>query len=220
MRKLVFALAIVLVAASFVAADHIYLRDGRIVHGTLLGFVNGRFVVRLEPRYSTYPSATTDPNVARNRANEGEIQYFRPNEVDRIEIDGRSIDDARFETRNVQVTLDSNWIDSGVDLRRGERVQVSASGVIIVGRSRITPDGLRSTDPTSPLPSAGEGRLIGAIGDDPRAPIIDLGSTREFNADRDGRLYLTSNRGSYSDARGSFNVQIRRERDLNAIDNP
>src|SRR6185436_7854207 len=95
---------------------------------------------------------------------------------------------------------------------------VSATGVITVGRMRITPDGLRSNDPSAPLPNAAEGELIGAVGDDPSAPIIELGSNREFTADRDGRLYLTANRGSYTDARGTYNVTIRRERDLNAAD--
>jgi hypothetical protein len=161
---------------------------------------------------------TTDPNVARNRQLEGEIQYFRPNEIERIEIEGRSLDDARYETRTVEVGLDSNWIDTNIDVRRGERVQVTASGVISIGRSRVTPDGLSRTDPTAPLPSAKEGKLIGAISDDPRAPIIELGSSREFTADRDGRLYLTVNRGSFADARGTFSVQLRRERDLSAID--
>jgi hypothetical protein len=219
MRKIILALIIVMAAASFAVADAVYLRDGRTIHGTLLGFINGRFVVRVEPRYSTLPNATTDPNVARRRANEGELQYFRPDEVERIEIDGRSLDDMRFDSRTVQVTLDSNWIDSGIDLRRNERVQISATGTIVVGRTRITPDGLRSNDPASPLPRANEGELIGAIGDDPRAPIIELGATREFVADRNGRLYLTANRASYNDARGSFTVQIRRERDLTALDN-
>ena len=60
--------------------------------------------------------------------------------------------------------------------------------------------------------------MIGAIGQDPRAPIIELGSTREFTADRNGRLFLTANRGSFADARGSFNVQVRRQRDLNTRD--
>ncbi len=219
MRKLILALAVVLITASFGVADTIYLRDGRTIHGTLLGFINGRFVVRVELRYSTPPSATADPNIARQRTGEGEIPYFLPNEVERIEIEGRDLDEARFETRSVQVTLETNWIDSGIDLRRGERVQTTASGVIIVGRTRVTPDGLRSTDPSSPLPRAAEGELIAAIGDDPRAPILELGSTREFTADRDGRLYLTANRGSFADARGSFNVQIKRERDLTALDN-
>lgn len=217
MKKILLALLIVITTATFATADTIYLRDGRTIHGTLLGFINGRFVVRVELRYVTQP-ATTDPNIARNRTYEGEIQYFRPNEIDRIEIDGRSLDDARYEVRTVQVGLESNWIDTGVDVRRGERVQVNASGVITVGRARITPDGLQRTDPSAPLPNANEGQLIGAITDDPRAPIIELGSAREFNADRDGRLYLTVNRGSFADARGSFSVQLRRERDLNAID--
>jgi hypothetical protein len=214
MKKFLLALLIVIATATFAAADTIYLRDGRSIRGTLLGFINGRFVVRVEPRFSTSPPATTDPNVARNRTIEGEIQYFRPNEIERIEIDGRSLDDARFEVRTVQVGLEPNWIDSGVDVRRGEHVRVSATGVITLGRARVTPDGLPRTDPMAPLPNANEGELIGAISDDPRAPIMELGSAREFTADRDGRLYLTVNRGSFADARGSFSVQIRRERDL------
>ena len=213
MRKIILALTLTLLAASFAAADTIYLKDGRTIRGTVLGFTNGRFVVRVENRYTTQST-----EVARNRTNEGEIEYFRPNEVDHIEIDGRNLDEARLETRSVQVTLDSNWIDSGVDLRRGQKVQVNASGVIMAGRNRITPDGLRSTDPTAPLPRAAEGELIGAIGDDSRAPIMELGSTREFTADRDGRLYLTANRGTFNDTRGAFTVQIKSERDLNALD--
>jgi hypothetical protein len=210
MKKFLLALLIVLATATFAAADTIYLRDGRSVRGTLLGFINGRFVVRIETRVGA-----TD---ARNRTNEGEIQYFRPEEIDRIEIDGRSMDDTRYQTRNVQVTLDSNWIDSGVFVRRGERVQVSASGVITVGRARITPDGLRSTDPTAPLPNAAEGKLIGAIGNESTSPIIELGSSREFTADRNGRLFLTANRGSFADARGAFDVQVRRERSAGSRD--
>ena len=216
MRKLILALIFVIAMASFAFADTIVLRDGRTIRGTLLGFVNGRFVVRVENRYTTQPS---DQSVSRNRGNEGDIQYFRPEEIDRIEIEGRSLEDTRYETRDVQVALDTNWVDSGVYLRRGERVSVTATGVITAGRVRITPDGLRSTDPSAPLPNAPEGELIGAIGNDSRAPLIELGSRREFTADRNGRLFLTANRGSYSDVRGSFNVQIRSERNLTARDN-
>jgi len=210
MKRILLAVLIVFAAATFAAADTIYLRDGRSVRGTLLGFINGRFVVRVE-RLST--GATTD-----RRRDEGDVQYFRPEEVDRIEIEGRSMDDTRYQTRSVQVMLDANWTDSGVFVRRGERVEVSATGVITVGRTRITPDGLQRTDPSAPLPNANEGRLIGAIGNDANAPIIDLGSRREFTADRNGRLYLTANRGSFADARGAFDVQVRRERGVGARD--
>src|SRR6185312_5938307 len=122
MRKLLLALAIMIAAATLAAADTIYLRDGRTIQGTVLGVVNGRLFVRVESRLS---ASETD---ARRRP--GDIQYFRPEEIERIEIEGRSMDDARYQTRNVQVSLDSNWMDSGVYVRRGERVQVSATGVI------------------------------------------------------------------------------------------
>jgi hypothetical protein len=216
MKKILLAALFIIATASFAVADTIYLRDGRTIRGTLLGFVNGQFVVRVEA--GNFPTATTDPNVARRRRDAADIQYFRPDEIDRIEIEGRSLDDARYQTRNVQVMLDANWVDSGVFVRRGERVQVSASGVITVGRTRVTPDGLQRSDPSAPLPNANEGELIGAIGNDPSAPVFELGSNREFTADRNGRIFLTANRGSYADARGSFDVQIRRERTLNARD--
>src|SRR5437016_2759634 len=217
MRKIILAVMIVMVAAGFAVADTIYLRDGRTIQGTLLGFINGRFVVRVDSRQTNFPRATTDPNVARGeRTYDRDIQYFRPEEVERIEIEGRTMDDSRAET--VQVTLESNWIDTGIDLHRNDHIQINASGVITVGRRRITPDGLRSTDASAPLPRAAEGELIGAISENPRAPIFEIGSTREIIADRDGRLYLTANRGAFSDARGSFSVQIRHPRDW-AADN-
>ena len=205
MRRIILALVLVMLACAGVAADTLYLRDGRVVRGTVIGFIGGRFAVRVNTAATTSTAPAGD---------EGEIQFFRPRDIERVEIDGRSLDDARFETRTVEVTLGPNWIDSGVDVRRGERVSVNASGTIVAGRSRITPGGLRSTDPTAPLPRAAEGVLIGAVSDDPSAPIVEIGLGREFNADRDGRLYLTVNRGTYTDARGSFTARVRRERNF------
>jgi hypothetical protein len=226
MKKILFALLIVLWSVVFVCADTIYLRDGRTVRGTVLGFINGRFVVRLygdrrsvspapAPRDSDRPAAGDSRSPVLGE--DGEIVFFRPNEIDRIELDGRSLDDARFDTRTVQVALGSNWIDSGVDVRRNERVRINASGTIVAGRARITPDGLPSNDPNAPLPRAAEGLLIGAVGNDSDSPVVELGTSHEFVADRDGRLYLTANRSSYTDARGAFTVEIRRERDLAAL---
>jgi hypothetical protein len=226
MKKLILALLITLAAVSVAAADTIYLRGGTTLRGTVLGFINGRFAIQLTSsatlpvrptdnrNQSTYPQSTATTT---RTVSAGEVIFLRPRDIDRIEIDGRSLDDARYQTRAVDVSLGPNWIDSGVDVRRGERVRVDASGTIYAGRTRITPAGLSTTDPNSPLPRAAEGELIGVIGNDYDSPIIEIGSGREFVADRDGRLYLTINRGSYTDARGSFNVRIRKQIDLTAM---
>ncbi len=206
MRKIIIAFLVTMMAASFVAADTIYLRDGRTIRGTVLGFLDGRFVVRLSGSQSGGQAA------AGSTGDGGEIQYFDPQDIQRIEIDGRSLDEARFQTRTVNVTLGPDWIDSGVYVRRGQRVRVRASGIIEAGRRRISPAGLRSTDPNAPLPNAPEGELIGAITNDPNAPIMEFGTSREFVADNDGDLFFTINRGDYSDVRGSYNVQVMTDR--------
>jgi hypothetical protein len=219
-------LFITLASVSIVSADTIYLRGGTTLRGTVLGFINGRFAVQLTSNatlpvnpannrnQSTYPSNTTGTT---RTVRAGEVIFLRPRDIERIEIDGRSLDDARYQTRTVDVSLGPNWIDTGVDVRRSQRIRVDASGTIYANRTRITPAGLSTTDPNAPLPRAAEGELIGVIGNDYEAPIMEIGAGREFVADRDGRLYLTVNRGNYTDARGAFNVRIRKEVDLTAM---
>ena len=225
MKKIIFALLITLAAVSIAAADTIYLRSGTTLRGNVLGYINGRFAIQLTApatvpvRTDNRQSNSTQPTYSQTTrtVREGEVIFLRPRDIDRIEIDGRSLDDARYQTQTVDVALGPNWIDSGVDVRRGERVRIDATGTIYAGRSRITPAGLSSTDPYAPLPRVAEGALIGVIGNDYDSPIIELGAAREFTADRDGRLYLTANRSSYTDARGAFNVRIRKELDLSAM---
>ncbi|MEP6717952.1 MAG: hypothetical protein ABJB21_02355 [bacterium] len=225
MKKIVFALLIMIAAVSIAAADTIYLRNGTQLRGNVLGYINGRFAIQLTApatlpvQTSNRASTSTQPSYSQTTrtVREGEVIFLRPREIDRIEIEGRSLDEARYQTRTVDVALSSNWVDSGVDVRRGERIRVDATGTIYAGRTRITPAGLSSTDPYAPLPRGAEGALIGVIGNDYDSPIIELGVTREFAADRDGRMYLTANRSSYTDARGAFNVRIRKELDLAAM---
>jgi|ERR1043166_4178290 hypothetical protein len=223
MKKLLLALLIVLGSISIAAADTIYLRSGTTLRGNVLGFINGRFAIQLTSN-ATFPVTTNNNRTgtgtgtsATRVATAGEVIFLRPRDIERVELDGRSLDDARYQTRNVDVSLESNWIDSGVDLRRGERVRIDATGTIYAGRTRISPAGLTTTDPSAPLPRGAEGELIGVIGNDYDSPIIEIGASRDFTADRAGRLFLTVNRSAYNDARGVFRAQIRREIDLSAM---
>jgi len=228
MKKLILVLLIVLGSVSIVAADTIYLRGGATLRGNVLGFINGRFAVQLTSN-ATLPvtasnNRTSNTTGTTRTVSAGEVIFLRPRDIDRIEIDGRSLDDARYQTRTVDVSMDSNWIDSGVDLKRGERVRVDATGTINVGRRRIGPAGLSTTDPNAPLPRAAEGELIGAIGNDYDSPIIEIGTSREFVADRAGRLYLTPNLTANPTrtadsfyGTGVYKAQIRKEIDLAAM---
>lgn len=222
MKKIVFALLITLATISVAAADTIYLRGGTTLRGTVLGFINGRFAIQLTagatlPVHPTDNRNQTGSTATTRNISAGEVVFLRPRDIEKIEIDGRSLDEARYQTRTVDVSLGPNWIDTAVDVRRGERIRIDASGTIYANRMRITPAGLNTTDPSAPLPRASEGKLIGVIGNDNDSPIIEIGSGGEFTADRDGRLYLTINRANYSDARGAFNVRIRKEVDLEAL---
>lgn len=218
MKKLILILFITLAAVSLASADTIYLRGGTTLRGTVLGFINGRFAVQItaDATLPANPNNRSQSSAPRT-VSAGQVVFLRPRDIDRVELDGRSLDDARYQTRTVDVSLGANWIDSGVDLKRGERVRIDASGTIYANRMRITPAGLSTTDPNAPLPRAAEGELIGVIGNDYDSPIVEIGASREFVADRNGRLYLTANRSSYNDARGVFKAQIRKEVDLAAL---
>jgi len=224
MKKLVLVLLIVLGSVSIAAADTIYLRGGTTLRGNVLGFINGRFAIQLTS------NATISVGNNRNQSNTavttrnvtaGEVIFLRPRDIERVELDGRSLDDARYQTRTVDVSMGSDWVDTGVDLKRGERLRIDASGTINVGRRRIGPAGLSSTDPNAPLPRAAEGELIGAIGNEYNSPIIEIGASREFVADRAGRLYLTPNLAARNAdsfyGSGVYKAQIRKEVDLAAL---
>jgi hypothetical protein len=132
MRKIVLAILILLLAATVAAADTVYLRDGRSIRGTVLGYLNGRIALRVDQQ-----TQITTPNNASQTAQAGEIIYLRPRDIDRIEIEGRNLDEARFVTRNVEVSLGPNWIDTGIDVTRGQRIQVTSTGTIFAGRARL-----------------------------------------------------------------------------------
>ena len=129
MKKLILVFMIVLASASLAAADTIYLRGGTSIRGNVLGFINGRFAIQLTAN-GTIPvrgnrNQSTNTTETMRNVRAGEVIFLRPGAIERIEIDGRSLDDARYQTRTVDVSLGSNWVDSGIDLRRGERVRLT-----------------------------------------------------------------------------------------------
>ncbi|HEX8634780.1 MAG TPA: LecA/PA-IL family lectin [Pyrinomonadaceae bacterium] len=106
----------------------------------------------------------------------------------------------------------NGWNDSGLMVRAGQRLRISATGRVSLGGSNMsTPTGLpRLADRDKLMRNEPTGALIAVIGDD-NDDFIFLGASREFTAQRDGRLFLGVNEGNLGDNSGTYDVTIEAE---------
>ncbi|PYS22422.1 MAG: hypothetical protein DMF72_13385 [Acidobacteria bacterium] len=116
---------------------------------------------------------------------------------------------------NVRVRADNSsngWTNSGLVVRRGQRLRISASGRVSLGNNRsATADGLPNIpDRDKLMRNQPTGGLIAVIGDD-NDDFIFVGRGRDFVAQRDGVLFLGVNEGNLSDNSGTFDVVIEAE---------
>ncbi|HYP00131.1 MAG TPA: hypothetical protein VER76_08070, partial [Pyrinomonadaceae bacterium] len=90
----------------------------------------------------------------------------------------------------------NGWNDSGLMVRKGQRLRISATGRVSLGGNNMsTPTGLpRLADRDKLMRNEPTGALIAVIGDD-NDDFIFVGANREFVAQRDGRLFLGVNEG-------------------------
>lgn len=104
----------------------------------------------------------------------------------------------------------NGWTNSGWVVRKGQKIRVSASGEVSIGRGKTsTPSGLYDVeDGQKLLKNVPTAALIAVIGDD-NNDFIYIGAEREFTAERDGSLFLGLNEGRLSDNSGSFDVKIQ-----------
>jgi len=197
-------LASILMAATltgFALADTLYHRNGSVLKGNLIGYDNGEFIFEI---------------TSGDERNRGRRLRFPTRDVIRIEIDREGAGDVTpspgggwQELPPIEVQLVDQWIRTNVEVRRGQRLRVEASGQIYLdGRYASGPDGINQRDPNSPLPEQRDGALIAAIGSEPDSIPVLIGRSKEFIAERDGRLYLTANHWDTTGARGRYNVRI------------
>lgn len=128
---------------------------------------------------------------------------------------GSSSANPTFFTVNSHVRGDNaanGWTNTGLVVRRGQRIRISASGRVGLGNGRFaTPGGL----PTLPdgdklMKNEATGALIAVVGDD-NDDFVLVGSRREFTAQRDGVLFLGVNEGNLNDNTGAFDAVIEAE---------
>jgi hypothetical protein len=108
--------------------------------------------------------------------------------------------------------VSNGWNDSGLMVRAGQRLRITATGRVSLGGGQMsTPTGLPGlTDRDKLMRNEPTGGLIAVIGDD-NDDFIFLGSSREFTAQRDGRLFLGVNEGNLADNSGTYDVTVEAE---------
>src|SRR5499433_955059 len=206
MRKIIAVLFLIVLTAGAAFADVLYLKNGSVLRGSFVGYENGMFIFetggnRLEFR----------PDQISRLVVERRDDRYPPREPGRDPSDTPSSPGGRLEqAAPFDVRLEDQWFRSQIQVERGQRVRIEASGTIYLeGRTATGPEGLQERrDPDAPMPQQNDGALVAAIGQDPNSPPIFIGSSREFTADRDGVLYFTVNHWETRDARGSFRVNV------------
>ncbi|HXN21659.1 MAG TPA: LssY C-terminal domain-containing protein [Candidatus Dormibacteraeota bacterium] len=119
----------------------------------------------------------------------------------------------RHVYQELSISGDQSWTDSGIDLHPGDRLTITAKGVLeYLGSGESGPEGLPRTYKDLlrilPINQAGRGALIGRIGDAEIAQPFVVGSKHAVVVRRPGRLFIGINQPADDWASGSFTVHI------------
>lgn len=239
-RLLLSALLLVSVVTPLLA-DTIRLKDGSVIRGQVIGFKDQQFTILIGSNqrgrrgqttvnvedvesieFDSSPGAgsITDSSTARNDPppmTRPSAPNNQPSGPDRRTNDTTpaSSSNPTFFTIKVTVRADAannGWTNSGLVVRQGQRLRISASGRVSLGRGRFSlPGGLNTIQDNDKLMrNEATGALIAVIGDD-NDDFILIGPRREFVAQRDGVLFLGVNEGDLADNTGSYDIVIEAE---------
>jgi hypothetical protein len=116
--------------------------------------------------------------------------------------------------QELAISGDQQWVDTSLDVKAGERLQISAKGTLRYADAQKEngpeglPRGFRDLLRILPLSQAGRGALIGRLGDADVAEPFLIGPKAEVAVRAPGRLFLGINQQSEEKADGSFTVTV------------
>jgi hypothetical protein len=238
MRKLYYSMsaaALILLLAIPSFPDTIRLKDGSVIHGQVVGFKDQQFTILIggttkgrRGRTTVYvediDSIEFDNTTGDSVATSDNVPVSQPPRTNsQPEVVPRNDPPAStpisnaptFFTIKVAVRADNannGWTNSGLVVRKGQRLRINASGRVSLGRGRFsTPVGVNTIpDNDKLMRSEATGALIAVIGDD-NDDFIVLGARREFVAQRDGVLFLGVNESELTDNTGTYDIVIEAE---------
>jgi hypothetical protein len=114
----------------------------------------------------------------------------------------------------IDISASQIWTDTGIDLRVGDNVTITAIGDIQLDFSRTCgPDGLPRTwgdvKTSYPVVNSGRGALIGRFTENPAARGFFVGSFAQRNVPVSGHLFLGVNETAGQLGAGSFHVTVQ-----------
>jgi hypothetical protein len=116
----------------------------------------------------------------------------------------------------LDVSAKDTWVDTGLDLRPGDVLSISASGRLKVLSGKTTSSvtaaganrGFRDLLKAYPVNEAGQGALIGRVGSSDTATPFLVGASKSWTSPRAGKLFLGINKSGNDAPDGSFHVKI------------
>ena len=132
-----------------------------------------------------------------------------PSETERPSSTRKSAGPVRTVT--IDVVARRDWTSTGLIVKRGDRLRISATGTVTldpVNGQTSGPEGASQiSDPKKLMPDYPTGALIGVISSD-NDDFIFIGRSSEFTAKRDGLLFLSVNEGTLGDNTGTYKAVI------------
>jgi len=184
-------------------ADTLVLRNGSRVQGELVAVRNGTIEFEERRGYGT-----------------GRTLRLDRDEVMRIEFeDNRGTNNSSNSfgvpsgMRERQVTVSANvaWNDTGIDVRSGQTVYFQSTGEVRWGKDRRDgPEGERNSpsNPNRPMGNRSAAALIGKIGGGAGDMFFIGNETAAIRIRGNGRLYLGINDDVLTDNSGNFRVVV------------
>lgn len=201
-RRFGFAAALALALPVGLIADTLVMRDGTRVRGELVGIRNG--TIEFEERRSF--GGTRTLRVDREEVARIEFDETRTSSND-TPSGGRP---GGMRERQVTVSGDVAWNDTGIDVRTGQTIYFESTGNVQWGPGRRDgPAGERNSpsNPNRPMPNRPAAALIGKVGDGTDYFFIGE-ETGPIRARNGGRLFLGINDDVLQDNRGNFRVVV------------
>jgi PA-IL-like protein len=189
------------------------LRSGQSQPGTFVNMVHGDTVLWRNQSGQDQQFAIAD--VARVYLNPqaARVAYNAPNAAPNAVGTAGAADTTPLQPGEVRVPANQAWTDTGIQVKKGDRVAFRANGQINFGQSpgqTAGPDGNGSMRQQAyPVPVMPVGGLIGKVGN---APAFPIGSnTQPIVMPADGRLMLGVNDNELGDNSGYFSVVVTKQ---------